>query len=197
MAEIQLIISRIAECKSVIGASSSDAEAVIGTIGGQQLGTRCSVGGAKDLLTLLFHDVRPPDELLASLRAFAGYFYPTDRGTDSDLIKYYKQREWRIVANSVLRGQPMDRTLTEDEQRTLLELDPDFFSRNIPLPNSRSGRLLDSCRCFSEFQGRSAWACCNRLIVPQEAYDGTVELIRTLDCDISISVESKDDVSSR
>jgi hypothetical protein len=92
-------------------------------------GIQCSIAGAEDLLSILTQDIQPLSSLRGALQVISGFFSPTENLKYTDMLAYYRQREWRIFANMAKDGVALTRSLSEAEKELLLDLDQEFFSR--------------------------------------------------------------------
>jgi hypothetical protein len=130
--------------------------------------TLCTVGGIEDLRFILTEGIQPLIGLQATFRALSGFFYFTEDLKYTDLLGYYRQREWRILANMAEYGIALTRELDTCEKDSLLEIDPDFFSRQLTF---RTGtfRRVDQCRLFKQMNGKPFIQHVRRVIVPEVA----------------------------
>ena len=127
--------------------------------------TRCSVGGAEELLSFLTDGLPPVLSLHAILKTVSSFFYPTEDLRYTDLHGYYQQREWRILANIARDGVELTRPLHTGEMELLLELDREFFSQQL-LFRTGTFRRVDQCRLFEQLDGKSIIRYARRVIVP-------------------------------
>ena len=105
IAEVQELLTRLERVKHVASACQNPLEVLRLTRNAQDVGaTRCTVGAASDLISFLELETEPVESLLASVRALAGYFYPTEDFQYTGELAYYRQREWRILANMIYVG---------------------------------------------------------------------------------------------
>jgi hypothetical protein len=74
----------------------------------------------------------PFDHSIGILGVFLNMFYPTDNMHTGDLLGYYRQREWRLIAGDInFNGRPMGRNLTDLEVTRLQEIDSQFWTREL------------------------------------------------------------------
>ena len=134
-------------------------------------GTQATAAAGLDLARFLQAELRPVAELESAIKVLAGTFYrtedPTRHGT-ADALYYYRQREWRTLANTVGLGRPADVGLPAELASALLALDPDFFGRSLSFPGGAK-RVVDGCSLLPRVAGRHALGVASRLIVPAEA----------------------------
>lgn len=83
----------------------------------------------------------PFEHSVGMLDLFLSTLYPTDNTHTSELLGYYRQREWRLIAGDVaLNGRPMGRGLTAKETTRLIEIDPHFWRRDVTFKGKTSPR---------------------------------------------------------
>lgn len=74
----------------------------------------------------------PFDHSIGVLGIFLNMFYPTDNLYQGELLGYYRQREWRLIASDVkINGRPMGRELSVAEKNDLTAINPTFWNRAI------------------------------------------------------------------
>jgi hypothetical protein len=78
---------------------------------------------------------------------------------------YYRQREWRILANAIWHGVPITRELTDNEKTAVLAIDAAFFGCEKDFRTGRY-RVVDQCQVMLELGGRHVLAYAERLLVP-------------------------------
>lgn len=86
---------------------------------------------ATETLTGIGHALAPPQMISAFLESTLNFFYPAD-GRNNEVLKYYRQREWRISGNYAIKGEEVMRQPSEAMITRLLELDGNFFGRIFP-----------------------------------------------------------------
>lgn len=178
MAEIQMLLSRLADIAHLSSITPNKNEPLAVTLNGRAAGaTRCTIGGAEDLIQVVSHGAQPVQELLNAFRFISGFFYPTENLGYTGALAYYRQREWRILGGMKHRGQEVARALTEAEVEALLALDRAWFERRLTFPTGEY-RRVDQCQYLSEVGGRSFLAWAHRLIVPAEHVQDARELLR-------------------
>ena len=153
-------------------------------------GTRCTVGGALDVLRYLQEEMQSTTALTSAVRALAGFFYPVRNLSFTDELGYYRQREWRILANILNEGRPVTTACTEDEVAILENLDPDFFGRVIDFPTGRQARS-HQCQLYRQFQNEPFYSTIRRTIAPQKVVLEVRQLLKDRRIDIGVvSLES-------
>lgn len=179
MAEVQQVLSRLQTVSEIAARTSNKTEIIEVTMNGQPAGaTRCTVGAAEDILAMLLHQSRPVGELLGAWQALTGFFYPTENVEYTTPLAYYRQREWRIVANMVHRGQPMSRELTGTEVEALIDMDDRFFARRMRFPSGEH-RVVDQCQYFERIGARHFLSWARRVVVPDEVVDEAKSALRS------------------
>lgn len=166
--EIQILLNRLAEIANLVSTSEDKSQLLVLQKNGQQLHTRCSLGGAEDLIAFLTDGTQPVHILRNALRALSAFFYPAEDITYTGLLAYYRQREWRLIANMIHLGQDIDRDLTDLEKDTLMAIDSDFFGKNMKFFTGTC-RRVDQCRLFSKLNGKPLIQYASRVIVPSDA----------------------------
>lgn len=139
-------------------------------------GTRCSAGGVKALLSYLTEGMQPVVKLWAAIKALSGFFYPAEDLKYTDLLGYYQQREWRILANMAKDGVELTRSLYAGEVESLLELDPEFFGEQL-LFRTGKYRRVDQCKLFEQLDGKPIIRHARRVIVPAVAVARAKEIL--------------------
>jgi len=130
--------------------------------------TRCTVGGAHDLLQMLQTGMQPISALTSSLRALSGYFYPTDHPKYTDLLGYYRQREWKLLANIIHRGVPVTVPVNEQDIEALIRIDGEFFEREVDFPSGRKKRVRE-CQLYKTFREAPIAHTVRKFICPQNS----------------------------
>ena len=178
MGEIQRLLNRLGDLEKLVGQEPNKRRllAVQDNRSGESQDTRITFGGAEDLLAFLNNESQPVAILGNALRAFSGFFYPTEDLRYMDLLGYYRQREWRIVANMSKLGEELTRDLFDNEKAALLELDEQFFGRETEYFTG-TYRLCDQSQYFPELEGRSFVTYARRVIVPDEAVDEAAKIL--------------------
>jgi hypothetical protein len=167
---VQELLHRLRELKSLTESHNDDESLNITRNGTVAYATRCTVGGARDVVGMLEAGVQPIDSLLASIRALAGFFYPVENLTYTDQLGYYRQREWRITANLVSQGVRVTEELHRNMIEYLVESDNGFFGREMDFPTGRQSRA-SQCQLYSRFRGQPVYMSVRRIIVPSSASD--------------------------
>lgn len=175
--EIQILLNRLADLAKLVATTEDKSQLLVIRKNEQQFHTRCSLGGAEDVIGMLTHGAQEVDILRNALRALSAFFYPAEDFMYTGLLAYYRQREWRFIANMTKHGHDLDRDLTDQEKANLMALDGDFFGRSMEF-FSGTYRRVDQCRLFSELAGKSLVQYARRIIVPADAIAAATELLR-------------------
>lgn len=174
--EIQILLNRLAELANLVATAEDKSQLLVVRKNEQQLHTRCSLGGAEDIIRMLTHDAQGVDILRNALRALSAFFYPAEDFRYTGLLAYYRQREWRFIANMSKHGHDLDRDLTDEEKANLIALDGDFFGRTMEFFTG-TYRRVDQCRIFSELAGKRLLQYARRIIVPADTITATIKLL--------------------
>lgn len=174
--EIQVLLNRLADLAKLVATTKDKSELLVIRKNEQQLHTRCSLGGAEDVIEMLTHGAQGVDILRNALRALSAFFYPAEDFRYTGLLAYYRQREWRFIANMAKHGQDLDRNLTDQEKAKLMAVDADFFGRSMEFFTG-THRRVDQCRLFSELSGKRLLQYARRIIVPMDAIAEATELL--------------------
>ena len=172
LGEIQDVLNRLAEMAELIG-KSNDKSQLLG-IKNDNTGAmgffRTSLGGAEDVLALLTRDTQSVDILRNALRAVTGFFYPAEDFKYTGLLAYYRQREWRVIANMSKAGVEINRDPLPEEVERFLQIDPTFFGKEMKF-RTGPARIVDQCRIFSELDGKPIYKFATRIVVPEPALE--------------------------
>lgn len=169
LGEVQELLSRLDSLAGFTRQPLDPEEKLSVTLNGKPAGqTACTVAGARDLIQYLQFETQPISVLLASVRYLLGYFYPTENLSYTEPLTYYRQREWRILANLVNRGDPVTHELSLEDANAITELDPTFFGRELDFPTGRQS-LASACHLYPTFRGRHILESTRRILVPDDA----------------------------
>lgn len=184
LGDIQLLLQRLSQVLAVVRDTPDKGEPICAT--GEITGaTRITVGGAEDLLTLLTHRIRPVEELLGALRGIGGFFYPTENFSFTEELSYYRQREWRLIANLARAGQSFSRPLSDEEKDRLLDIDEEFFGRKMNFPTG-TYRRVDQCQYYNDGSDRLFLARSRRIYVPEPVEKDAVKILERLNIDTPV-----------
>lgn len=185
LGEVQELLSRLESLQQVAARSANPAELLHITRNGTVVAnTSCTVGAAQDLLHYLGTGIQPIGSLTAAIRFLFGYFYPTDNQKYTGLLGYYRQREWRLLANAINRGIPITEEVSTRDIEALKRIDPQFFERELDFPTGRQ-TIAQQCHLMRSFRGEPVLRSASRIIVP----DAMLEPVRTLLSDSKLEIE--------
>lgn len=186
LGEVQVLLSRLESLSRLVVQASNPQDTLNITRNEAFVAsTTCTVSCARDLLEYLQAEIQPIPALTAAVRHMFGYFYPTENLSYTGPLAYYRQREWRLLANATNCGVPVTEPVSEKDVEALTRIDPDFFSRELDFPSGRR-MLASECHLYRSFRGRHALEAASRLIVPQDAADSVRRMLA--DADMSIEV---------
>ena len=174
--EIQILLNRLADLAKLVATAEDKKQHLVILKNKQQFNTRCSLGGAEDVIGMLTHESQGVDILRNALRALSAFFYPAEDFRYTGLLAYYRQREWRFIANMSKHGHDLDRDLSDQEKANLMALDGDFFGRSMEFFTGTYHRV-DQCRLFSELEGKRLLQYVRRIIVPADTIAAATELL--------------------
>ncbi len=137
----------------------------------------CTVSSAEELIHYLTEGTQKPNILEYAIRGLSNLFYPTEDIKYNTLLYYYRQREWRIIANIAKDGKPIDRDLEEEEKEAIVEIDKQFFTEELIFPTGKH-RRVDQCKYFTRLEGKHVLEFANRVIVPQESVSNAQSLLK-------------------
>jgi hypothetical protein len=167
LGEVQELLVRLVGLKTAVRNSTRPKDRVNILKNGQAFTTsRCTAGGAADLIGFLEQDVQPVDALVATVRAMSGYFYPIENLRFTGELGYYRQREWRIIGNIAYLGESLMDYLSQGEIQFLCAMDPEFFGRQKNFPTG-TYKLAEECQWFRGVKGQTVAQTIRRIIVPR------------------------------
>lgn len=145
----------------------------------------CTFGALIDLISTLEQGNRDIDILKNSLRAVANLMYLTDEPTTDELLKHYREREWRITGDFSRNGKPIAQDLTEEDKNYLTELDP-IFLKQIEMRDGEI-RYVDACYTIKTYEGAFVLKFAKRLVAPQACISETTAILKHNDFDLEVS----------
>jgi hypothetical protein len=168
LGEVQELLVRLENMDATARNASDTQEVLKLTRNGEVIGEiQCTVGAARDLLDAVQGGIQPLSALTAAVRALSGFFYPTDHPTYTDLLGYYRQREWKLLANLNHRGVPVTVPVDQQDVAALLDIDTEFFGRELEFPTGRKSRV-SQCQLYKTFRGVAIVNSVRRVICPRE-----------------------------
>lgn len=106
-----------------------------------------NAGGLRSVLNIITWGQHDTNVLVGTVKALASLIYTTERVGDP-LLSHYQQREWRIIGGILHEEMRISGAPSPDHRARLLELDPDFFGRQIALPGGHN-MLVDECELLA------------------------------------------------
>lgn len=175
--EIQVLLNRLGELEELVKNTSDKNKILQIAKNNHVLGPiQCSIGGAEDLISFLRYDSQPVAVLRNALRALSGFFYPSEDFRFTGPLAYYRQREWRIIANMSKLGQDLTRDPTDEEKESLLKIDNEFFNKKLEFLTG-TYPLIDQCQIFDSLDGKPIIKYVKRVIVPSKAKRNVTKLL--------------------
>jgi len=132
----------------------------------------------------------PPEMLSLALEGVMNLFYfaDADNMRENHVLKYYRQREWRIAGNIARMGEELMGRPSSPLIDRLLALDAEFFGREFPrqgtiptnpsLANKPFGkRLIDWVFVYQGIDERHIIGAARRVIVPRESMEAAKDIL--------------------
>ena len=138
----------------------------------------------------LTYAITPPEMLSLALEGVMNLFYfaDADDTRENSVLKYYRQREWRIAGNIGRMGEGLMGLPPSALIDRLLALDAEFFGREFPrrgaVPTNPSlnnrafgNRLVDWVFVYQGIDERHIIGAARRVIVPREAIEPAKKIL--------------------
>ena len=140
---------------------------------------------AKNFLAAIGHAVTPWEALSEGSIALLNFFHPTDNEKVEKALDYYREREWRIACGFRVNnpdGSYVDvmHVPTPAERQRFLEIDREFFSRQIPTGVGIAD-TLDQALVLPGLRGKRLIEMARRIIVPVEAVADATRVLSVLE----------------
>lgn len=175
--EIQLALDRLAKLDSLVKQTSNKNEVLNIAKNGNVIGsTRCSIGGAEDLINYLTSGSQPIDILRNALRIISQYFYPTENLKYNDELTYYRQREWRIIGNMSHHGKELTSSLETSTIQRLKDVDEKFYNKELEFHTGKY-KIYEQCLLFKEYNNKPIIHYVNRIHVPKQVKERVEKLL--------------------
>lgn len=188
--EIQVLLNRLGELEELVKNTPDKNQILTLVKNTKVLGSiQCSIGGAESLISYLSYGSQPITILRNALRALSGFFYPTEDLHYTGALAYYRQREWRIIANMSKLGKELTRNPTAEEKERLIKVDNEFFNREIELHTGKY-KQVDQCQIFDSLEGKPIIEFVRRVIVPSKARELATEILSSENDPIVVDLES-------
>lgn len=125
-------------------------------------------GTMKDIISYLSYRNAPLHLMEGILTAVQNLFYPTDDQIHDELLAYYRQREWRLIAGVSLEGKSQSRPLKEEEKMKLESINAHFWNREL-----NDGKIIlrrkDEAVVIEEYWDGHISKLITKVRVPKEA----------------------------
>lgn len=176
--ELHIALNKIETIKEFINNSKNKNDLIsLGTRGDKPKQIQATLEAVEILFKEIFSGGKDSEELNRALSGLSGLFYPTERG--SDLLHYYKQREWRIIANIIHNDNPITQVPNSFFKEQLLKIDQEFFGGEKKFP-SGTHKLVDQCQSLKIYQNKHILEYASKIIVPKEAINEAKKLVSIL-----------------
>jgi hypothetical protein len=119
---------------------------------------------------------KPIIEIVNALIGMSGIFYPTDNLRYTGELGYYRQREWRIVSGGFVDDVATTTPASPPQIRQLLEIDSDFFSKEMEFATGRATRA-ERCHFMNRVGEKHITSFISRIVVPASGRDTASELL--------------------
>lgn len=186
LGEIQGLLKKLASLEDSVKNNPNKNELILVEKDGHAQGTiQCTVSGTKDLIAFLRlrHGNRYTQSiktLLNTINGMAGLFAPTEDINSTELLRYYREREWRILERIKKDEKELTRELNKTEKEMLLKLNRDFFETEIEVGGSNY-RCVDKCDIYPELNGKPIIQYVRRVIVPNNVTNEVSRLLGTIE----------------
>ena len=186
LGELQGLLKKLVSLEDYVKSNPNKNELIPVEKNGQAQGfIQFTVGGAEDLIAVL--RLRPNNRyaqpikiLLDTIKAVGGLFAPAEDINSTELLRYYREREWRILERIKKDEKELTRELNETEKEMLLKLNRDFFEREIEVGGSNY-RCVDKCDIYPELNGKPIIQYVRRIIVPNNVTCEVSKLLETIE----------------
>lgn len=186
LCDIQKLLTRLDEMNKLVQQSSLSNHILDITNNGIPVAqTRCTVGGASDLLQMLQAEMQPIPILLGAVRGISNLFYPVDNEKYTEPLGYYRQREWRLVAGVIRLGKPVTVNVESDDINALLRIDNEFFAHEMDFSDGRRMRAVE-CQLYKTFRGAPIVQSIRKLICPRKAMQAVHETLKRKNIELDV-----------
>lgn len=128
---------------------------------------------AQQVLQFIGFNNIPFRHSIGILDVLLNLFSPTDNLHRDELLGYYQQREWRLIASNIhFEGHPMVRDLNASEKERVIRTNKTFWSHILTVENQEF-RRIDLAVVYEPFQGWNALGNAQCIYTP-EAYEDEV-----------------------
>jgi hypothetical protein len=186
LGEIQRLLQRLEQLTVRVNQPYWARENLAYRKGGVDINTfGCPLTAVAVLLQHLSEDIQPLPVLLSSVRALNGYFYPTENLSYGGPLAYYRQREWRILANISAAGEKVTDEATDEDVAALMNLDAEFFGKELELLSGR-WQVARKCQFYRRFMQQPLIATVRRIIAPESAISSVRSLLQEKGADVEV-----------
>lgn len=129
----------------------------------------CSIPATqmRQLLQYVGFNKIPFDHSIGVLEVFLNMFCPTDNMHSGEVLGYYRQKEWRIIAGNIkFNGRPMGRELLTSEKDELVSIDPVFWERALLVEGKERPRK-ELALIYDPFEGWDAFDLVEAIYAPE------------------------------
>jgi hypothetical protein len=119
----------------------------------------------------------PFDHSIGVLTVFLNMFYPTDNAYTGDVLGYYRQREWRVIAGEInFNLRPMGRSLSQSEIADVEDIDPKFWQRELTV-DGVSTRRSALALVYDPVPDWNLFQLVDEVLAPQDAVERIREIV--------------------
>jgi hypothetical protein len=177
--DAMVLAMRLAGIKQALESSDEQASEIACTFGFDKPETfHLNRAELRKAVNAFSYALTPPEMLEQGLAGLLNMFYPADDISHDDALRYYRQREWRVVRNFAVRGQEVMKLPSPELSERLLRVDSGFWTGEFPKGSGSGRTVLDEIVVYPGIDGRSFLRLVNRIIVPAEALENTREILR-------------------
>ena len=119
----------------------------------------------RDFLRFLAFENAPFDAMNGAISIAQSLFYPSDDDHGGEELGYYRQREWRIVADYRLNGVERGRSLRDDEKTVLAGIDCAFWTGEL-MNDGKTFARVDQAAVLVKPDPEELFEMATGLIVP-------------------------------
>ena len=192
--EITDLLTQLSDCHEKINNYNGDMnDFILMKKGGKKYPINCSFSSAQALLNELSANKQPFDILLNAIRGMCGLFVPADDIKNNKSLAYYREREWRIIANMSMYGKEIDTPLGKKQAKYICEINPNFFNRKMKF-HTGTYKTIDQCKLLKEINGKHILEFASRVIVPKQTVNEVQQILNEFKNIEVISLEDFDDL---
>ncbi|MFZ0425835.1 MAG: hypothetical protein WAL80_23400 [Xanthobacteraceae bacterium] len=140
---------------------------------------------SKNFLRAMGHAVTPWKDLSVGADTLLNFFHPTDDTRSDKALEFYREREWRVACS--FRINNPDGSYVEvlhvptlDERQRFLEIDPEFFSRQVS-NGINMAATLDQALVYPALNGKRIIEMVRRVVVPPDAVADATDVLSSLE----------------